>query len=144
MQDKSLLRSQLFQHLDGLVTAPVAYALWEKGVLDFLVSEKSVSLKNLSAKFKSNEGYLNVAMRVLASQGFIDFKVDNAFDEITYAINSKSKIAFDLFPLYKDVVELSKFAGNFHNRVFQEEPFLRLKPLFEKSFEKRYKYSIFI
>ena len=37
MQDKSLLRSQLFQHLDGLVTAPVAYALWEKGVLDFLL-----------------------------------------------------------------------------------------------------------
>jgi len=132
MQDKSLLRSQLFQHLDGLVTAPVAYALWEKGVLDYLLSEKRASLNDLSTKFKSNEGYLNVAMRVLASQGFIDFQVDNVADEITYSINSKSKIAFDLFPLYKDVVELSKFAGNFHNRVFQEEPFLRLKPLFEK------------
>ena len=56
MQDKSLLRSQLFQHLDGLVTAPVAYALWEKGVLDYLVSEKSVLLSDLSTQFKSNEG----------------------------------------------------------------------------------------
>jgi hypothetical protein len=73
-----------------------------------------------------------VAMRVLASQGFIEFNVDNQSNEVTYSINSKSKIAFDLFPLYKDVVELSKFAGNFHNRVFQEEPFLRLKPLCER------------
>ena len=75
------------------------------------------SLKNLSSQFKSNEGYLNVAMRVLASQGFIEFNVDNQSNEVTYSINSKSKIASDLFPLYKDVVELSKFAGNFHNLV---------------------------
>lgn len=132
MQDKSHLRNQLFQHLDGLVTAPIAYALWEKGVMDFLVSEQSVSLKDLSAQFSSNEGYLNVAMRVLASQGFINFEVNNVSNEVIYSINEKSKIAFDLFPIYKEVVEASKFAGNFHNRIFEEEPFLKLKPLFEK------------
>jgi len=132
MQDKSQLRSQLFQHLDGLVTAPVAYALHEKGVLDYLLKQQKVTLNELVDVFNSNEGYLNVALRVLASQGFIDFKVDNASDVITYTTNIKSKIAFELIPLYQDVVELSKFAGNYHPRVFHEEPFLKLKPLFEK------------
>lgn len=132
MQDKSQLRSQLFQHLDGLVTAPVAYALHEKGVLNHLLKQETTTLNKLIQTFKVNEGYLNVALRVLASQGFIDFKVDNRSETITYSINPKSKIAFVLIPLYRDVVELSKFAGNFHPRVFHEEPFLKLKPLFEK------------
>lgn len=132
MQDKSQFRSQLFQHLDGLVTAPVAYALHEKSILSFLLENKSVSLKTLTEKFKSNEGYLNVALRVLASQGFIDFNLNNETDEIVYTTNSRSEIAFGLIPLYKEVVEASKFAGNYHSRVFQEEPFLKFKPLFEK------------
>ena len=132
MQDKSQLRCQLFQHLDGLVTAPVAYALHEKGVLDYLLKRQKATLNEMADTFKANEGYLNVALRVLASQGFIDFKVDHASDVITYTTNARSKIAFELIPLYREVVELSNFAGNYHPRVFQEEPFLKLKPLFEK------------
>lgn len=132
MQDKSIFRKQLFRHLDGLVTAPVAYALYEKGVLDTLTKQKKTTLSELVSYHKANEGYLNVALRVLASQGFIDYDIDNKNDTISVSTNENSETAFSLIPLYKDVVELSKISGNYHPRVFHEEPFLIQKKLFGK------------
>ena len=34
---KKQLRADLFCHLDGIVTAPTAFALHQKGVLDFFI-----------------------------------------------------------------------------------------------------------
>lgn len=101
-------RSIIFSHLDGLVTAPVAYSLHHKKVLDTLLEVRTVSLKELTEKFNANEGYLNVALRTLASQGFLDYSVNNATEEIVISTNANSAFAFSLFPLYKDVIELLK------------------------------------
>lgn len=106
MIEKTEHRNTIFSHLDGLVTAPVAYALHQNGVLELLLSQKSISLSALTEKSKSNEGYLNVALRTLASQGFLEYSVDNTTNEITVSTNAKSAYAFSLFPLYKEVVKL--------------------------------------
>src|SRR3954469_3927 len=102
MIDKAILRSTIFRHLDGLVIAPIAFSLKKKGVLDFILEKKKTNLAVISAGFNSNEGYLNVALRALASQGFLDYEVDNATDEISVSVNEKSAIAFPLFDLYAD------------------------------------------
>jgi hypothetical protein len=94
MTDKHELRSTIFRHLDGLATAPVAIALQKKGVLDYLLEQKEATLAELTTTFKANEGYLNVGLRILASQGFLDYEVDNAKQEIRFACNGKSAIAF--------------------------------------------------
>lgn len=70
MTDKSQLRSTIFRHLDGLAVAPVAVALKNKGILQYILDHKKVSLASISSNFKSNEGYLNVGLRILGSQGF--------------------------------------------------------------------------
>jgi hypothetical protein len=132
MIDNVSLRSSIFKHLDGLVTAPVAFCLYKTGVLVYILDKKEVNLSELSSQFKANEGYLNVGLRVLASQGFLDYQVDANTDEITISVNEKSEIAFSLFPLYKDVVELLQFSMDFHPRLFEEAPFERLKSIFEK------------
>ncbi|TGD56569.1 class I SAM-dependent methyltransferase [Flavobacterium humi] len=106
MIEKTEHRNTIFSHLDGLVTAPVAYALHKSGVLDTLLQEKTVTLAGLASQYKANDGYLNVALRALASQGFLDYELDNATHEITISTNSKSAYAFSLFPMYKDVVSL--------------------------------------
>ena len=111
MLDKSLLRSTIFRHLDGLATAPVAVALHKKGVLDFIFENKEAPLAQLSNHFKANEGYLNVGLRVLASQGFLDYNINNETQEIKITINSKSEIAFSHFYLYDDVIEDRKSVG---------------------------------
>ena len=132
MKTKSELRSILFRHLDGIVTIPAAYSLHNNGVLDYILKQQKVSLKELTSEFESNEGYINVALRVLASQGWLIQNIDNQNDEITFATNEKSETAFSLIPLYAAVFNLMQFSEHFHPRRFEVEPFEMLNELFSK------------
>ncbi len=130
-ETKQQYRADLFSHLDGIVTAPTAYALLKKGVMAFLLKEKTCSIAQITTQFDANEGYLNVALRVLASQGWLTHIVDNEKDEVTIATNALTEIAVDHMPLYEDVVHLMKFSANFHPRKFEKEPFQVLDKIFD-------------
>ncbi len=138
MSDKNLpkkYREELFRHLDGIVTAPTVYTLYESGILGFLLQEKQVSLGEIANKFKANSGYLNVALRVLCSQGWLTQKFLD--DDIEFELNKNSQEAFRAAPLYKEVVGLLKFSEKFHPRKFELEPF-RLLEKIQKRFEETY------
>ena len=132
--NKSELRAVLFKHLDGIVTAPVAFSLHQKGVLAYLLESQKTSLKELAEKFHANQGYLNVGLRVLASQGFINQTIDSENDDVFYSINNKSEIAFAYFNLYEDAFHLMQFPEKFQPRNFGLQPFEILDLCF-----KRYK-----
>lgn len=136
-EQKREYRSDLFRHLDGLVTAPTAYVLLEKGVLAEILEKEKVDLSDLTEKFEANEGYLNVALRILCSQGWLDYTLDANSHKVIYATNDKSKIAFELSTLYKDVVDLLKKSGEYHPRIFSKEIFQVLEGIFEK-FQSNY------
>jgi SAM-dependent methyltransferase len=136
MINKSELRSSIFRHLDGLAVAPVAIALKNHAILEFILSKKQVQLTQLATTFKANEGYLNVGLRILASQGFLDYQVNNRTQEITISVNEKTQIAFSLFHLYEDVVDLLQFSIEFHRRLFEDVPFEKLNVIFEKYKQK--------
>lgn len=106
MIEKKEYRQKIFQHLDGLVTAPVAIALHKKNITAYILEHKKVGLTELSQTFQANEGYLNIALRTLASQGFLEYEVDNVENTVTVQTNEKSAYAFSLFSLYQDVVSL--------------------------------------
>jgi SAM-dependent methyltransferase len=129
---KAKLRSTLFRHLDGIVISPSAYSLKQHGVTDYLLEHKKVTLKDLTIRFKANEGYLNVALRGLCSQGWLIQKVDNRNNTVIYEINEASEIAFNYFYLYEDVVDLLKMSENYHQRKFEIEPFLKLESIYKK------------
>jgi hypothetical protein len=131
MIDKFTLRSTIFKHLDGLVTAPVAYALHQKGILSYILDKKEVTLTELTSQFKANEGYLNVGLRVLCSQGFLDYHINTVTDEIKFSINEKSAIAFPMFYLYEDVIDLLHFTMQFRTRLLDDIPFIRLSLIFD-------------
>lgn len=126
---KSQYREELFRHLDGIVTAPIAYELHESEITDYILDQGTVTLDDLSNKFEANNGYLNVALRVLASQGWLNY---STAEQVVVSTNKNSEVAFNHFYLYKDVVELSQFSAKFHPRVFQIEPFRRLEKIFQK------------
>ncbi len=130
--DKAALRATIFRHLDGIATAPTAYALLEKGVLEHFLNHGEADVAELATRFSANEGYLNVALRVLCSQGWLECSVDNANNRVCYRTNAKSAIAFDLCHLYKDVVDLLRFSGRFHKRKFERAPFTVLEKIFRK------------
>jgi hypothetical protein len=130
--EKSDFRKNLFQHLDGIVTAPTAYSLYEKDLTDYLLAKKDCSLNELTEKFNANEGYLNVALRIMCSQGWLNQNIDNQLNELSFSINDNSEIAFKHFYLYKDAVRLLKFSENFHPRRFETDPFLMLENIFDQ------------
>lgn len=119
----TVFRSELFRHLDGIAVAPVTYELHSKGLFDHLLKVEKTSLKELSKTFKANEGYLNVALRLMASQGWLTYEVDNEKGEIAVHTNEVSMFAFSCAVYYREVVELMKLSGNYHPRKFEKAPF---------------------
>lgn len=135
--EKRAYRAEIFHHLDGIAVAPVAFALYERGVLAHLLQEEEASLSALTASFGANEGYLNVALRVLSSQGWLLQQLDGAKEEVRYAVTPAGRLAFPLVPLYSEAVHLLKFSAQFHPRRFEKAPFLVLKKNMDR-YRQRY------
>ncbi|WP_452220420.1 class I SAM-dependent methyltransferase [Lacinutrix salivirga] len=136
-QDKVQLRSTIFKHLDGIATATTAFALYKKGVLETLLKDKRVSLSTLNEKFSANKGYLNVALRVLCSQGWLNQEIDNTTNTIQYSTNSNSAKAFILAHLYEDAVKLLSYSVNFPEERIGADAFIALERIF-KNYENHF------
>ncbi|WP_431158062.1 class I SAM-dependent methyltransferase [Winogradskyella poriferorum] len=136
--DKAKLRSTIFRHLDGIATATTTYTLHKHKVLDHLLNKKVVNLNDLTNEFNANDGYLNVALRVLCSQGWLDQELDNASNSVTYKTNENSAKAFALAPLYEDAVILLKYSDRFaEDKMISVDAFIALERIFKK-FEGNY------
>lgn len=131
-QDKENLRGNIFKHLDGIATATTTFSLHKKGVLDYLLVHKKVNLKDIASQFHANEGYLNVALRILCAQGWLIQHIDNKSDTVFYEINENSKTAFGLAYLYEDGVKLLNYAVNFPSERIGADAFIALERIFKK------------
>jgi hypothetical protein len=87
------LRSRLFTHLDGLVVLPTLSALQRRGVHVHLLDRGEVDIDEMAARFEGNAGYLNVALRLLASQGWMERRMDG--DSIRYHLLDDGKAVLD-------------------------------------------------
>ena len=132
--DKEQLRGTIFRHLDGIATATTAFSLHKKGVLDFLLKHKKAELSTLTTKFNANEGYLNVALRVLTSQGWLIQHIDNESNTIVYEVNSLSELAFSKVHLYEQAVNLLSYSVRFPEERIGPDAFSVLEKNF-KAFE---------
>jgi SAM-dependent methyltransferase len=137
-EEKNTYRSELFRHLDGIAVAPTSYALKEKGILDLIIERKQINLDELSDIFEANEGYLNVGLRMMASQGWLDHSVDAVQNKVSISINNKSEIAFQKMELYKDVVHFMKNSEEFHPRSIDVEEFMIYNRVINKYVNKEY------
>ena len=138
-EEKNKYREELFRHLDGIAVAPVAYSLKEKGILDFILKKQHFLLSEITKKFNANEGYLNVGLRILASQGWLNYDVDNLKNTVTISQNEKSKIAFQYFNLYEDVVHFLKTSKEFYPRSLDKKQFSIINRIFVNYKNKKYK-----
>lgn len=137
-EEKNKYREELFRHLDGIAIAPIAYSLKEKGVLDFILEKPQLLLSEITKQFNANEGYLNVGLRMLASQGWLNYDVDNIKNIVTIAKNKKSEIAFEHCKLYEDVVHFLKTSEEFHPRSLDKEQFSIINKIFINYKNKKY------
>lgn len=130
--DKRKLRESIFRHLDGIVTAPVISALSQKKVLDFILANDDLELSLINEKFEANEGYLNVALRVLAAQGFMDYQLNNESDIIKITKNRKTEEAFSYHSIYSDLAEFLADSEVIHSNELSEELCRKWIQIFEK------------
>lgn len=135
--DKEQLRSVIFRHLDGIATATTITALSKKSVLTYLLKHKRVELSELTKTFNANEGYLNVALRILASQGWLIQHIDNTTNSISFEINEQSKKAFELAHLYTDAVNLLSYSVKFPEERIGSDAFSALERIF-KQYENKF------
>ncbi|TJY36007.1 class I SAM-dependent methyltransferase [Pontimicrobium aquaticum] len=131
-KDKAQLRSIIFRHLDGLAVATTAFCLHKKGVTKYLIDNQETSLSELTKSFNANEGYLNVALRILCSQGWLDRIIDNKTSEIYYSTNKNSNKAFLLIPLYEEAVNLISYSIKFPDERIGPDAFSVLEKIFKQ------------
>ncbi|MCX8533858.1 class I SAM-dependent methyltransferase [Chryseobacterium luquanense] len=115
--DKEILRAEIFRHLDGVVTAPIVTSLVKNEIISFIIQREKIYLNELSENSKANEGYLNVAIRALGSQDFLNYEVDNENDIITVSVNDKTQFLQKYSLLYLKVVPFLKLSTNIKNQI---------------------------
>src|SRR5262252_4112067 len=70
--ERAAVRARVFVHLAGVVMAPTVSALAERGALDWLTTiEGPVPFADVVEHTHANAGYLRVALRLLASCGWL-------------------------------------------------------------------------
>ena len=107
-EERSEIRKRIFLHLDGWALIPTIYNLKKLNVLSLFLKEKQWKLSKINSITHANEGYLNVALRILASQGYLKRKADNELDEIRLELTELGIQAFILAEHYDLFYKLMK------------------------------------
>lgn len=102
-----LLR-RLFLHHDGIVVGATVSALHYGGVLEHLFRERKLSMLELGERLSNdglsfNSGYLHVALRCLALQGWITRQGQPASDHLEFEVTPAGLTASQVFDRYIDV-----------------------------------------
>ncbi len=129
-QDKDRFRGAIFSHLDGLVTAPTALALHNAGITGYLINNEKTRLSTLSQEFNANDGYLNVGLRILCSQGWLEQEILHKEKDVEFRLNEKGRKAFPLFPVYEEAVAWLRQSVLFPKNKISNEAFVILERCF--------------
>ena len=106
---KSKIRSIIFRHLDGVSIASTLKALNKYGIIDYILLHQKFNTISLSNNFKFNTGYLNIALRLLASQGLIVQNIIKDGETISYSLTKKGKYVFQHIEFYDFCLPWYKF-----------------------------------
>ncbi len=96
--NKYNLRGILFKHLDGISMIPTVVELHLCGILDIFNDEEEFYFTDIKKQININEGYINVALRVLSSQGYLERKIIKDGEEIHFVVTSKGREFWQLVP----------------------------------------------
>lgn len=130
---KARLRGVIFRHLDGIATGPTAYALHQAGITQAVCEAGDVHLSDLTRQFNANEGYLNVALRVLASQGWLEQEILDQGSDVHFRVTETGLIASTMFERYASAVDFIPHAvriGDYLSKGFPPDAFHQMRALF--------------
>jgi hypothetical protein len=118
--EKARVRADVFHHLAGLALAPTIKALADRGVVQMLLDAAApVFFVDLVEQTGANPGYLRVALRLLASSGWVIETASANRREFTYALTPNGRAALRVgVPLYEQVTSFLPSALRMHDALF--------------------------
>ncbi len=104
--ERSSVRTLVFNHLAGIVLAPTVKALWERKVFDlFHGPSRWVNFDEIVEHTHGSRGYLRIALRLLLSAGWMEERTSDGGSRTSYALTREGKLATSVAPpLYGEVV----------------------------------------
>ena len=98
-KEKAQVRAVVFGHLAGVVLAPTVKALWDRRVFELFGSAGEwVEFDRIAQETRANRGYLRVALRLLASCGWLKQQVESGHAP-RYALTAGGRVAVSTAPL---------------------------------------------
>ncbi len=107
-EEQMEIRKRLFLHLDGWAVIPTIYVLDKIGALKILIDKRELGFNKLNSMLNTNSGYLNIALRILSSQGYLRREIDNDMDRIYLKITNLGEQAFRQVHYYETFFNLIK------------------------------------
>jgi hypothetical protein len=97
--DKAAIRATVFGHLSGIVLAPTAQALADRGAFEMFAGATDwVALDDIVTRTHGNRGYLRVALRLLASAGWLTQRVERNGRFVSYSLTEAGRVAIPWAP----------------------------------------------
>ena len=118
--EKAEVRTALFGHLSGIVLAPVVKALFDRKVFELFGSSSAwLELDRIVDQTHANRGYLRVALRLLASCGWLSQRMAEDGLSPSYALTPEGSLALRIAPpLYEEVLSFLPKAVFFEDFLF--------------------------
>jgi len=67
----------------------------------------------------------------MSSQGWLDYNTKDSSDEVYFSVNGRFSSLLKYMHIYEEANNLILLSGKFHNRKFENEPFLALEKLYQ-------------
>ena len=103
------IRSIIFRHLDGVAIASTLVSLNKNGIIDYIRQNKNFDTAMILKRFTLNIGYLNVALRLICSQGLLIQTIIIDGENIKYSITEKGAFIFQHLKKYYFCLDWFKY-----------------------------------
>jgi hypothetical protein len=119
----------LCRHIDGMAIGTTMAALHERGALALLAAQDRTEFAALRARLAARPGFLHVALRLLADQGWVARQGEPGTDQLTIAPTARGRIVMtELAGAYpaaaRSLAHAGRVAGALHDGSLA--PFARL------------------
>lgn len=102
----------LCRHIDGMAIGTTMAALHERGALALLAAQDRTEFAALRARLAASPGFLHVALRLLADQGWVARQGEPGTDQLTIAPTARGRIVMtELAGAYPAAVRSLAHAG---------------------------------
>ena len=115
----ALLRT-LFLHHDGIVVGATLAALGRSDVLALLLREGRIAMHEILRACPARPGYLHVALRCLALQGWLEREGEPSSDAMVFSVTPRGRHASAAFDVYREAAAFVYSGVPFSRYLFGE------------------------